>query len=189
MANDDDITGWLQSWSAGDDAARDAVFEQMYAQLKRIAIGALRAQSGQATFEPTVLLNDALMKFLGNGAPRASNREHFAGIVARAMRQVLVDRSRRRLSDKRGAGQRALSLDEVHDLPAATPESVLGFDRVLAQLAELDPQAAEVVQLRVFTGLTIDETAQALGIHPSAVNREWAAARAWLKERLDDGAR
>lgn len=188
MANDDDITGLLQAWSAGAPAARDEVFERMYAQLKRLAIGALRAQAGQATFEPTVLLNDALLKFLDGTAPRASSRQHFAGIVARAMRQVLVDRSRRRLSDKRGAGQRALSLDEVNDLPAATPESVLSFDRVLAELAELDPQAAEVVQLRVFTGLTIDETAQALGIHPSAVNREWAAARAWLKERLGDVA-
>lgn len=188
MGNDDDITGLLQAWSAGEPAARDGVFERMYAQLKRVAIGALRAQAGQATFEPTVLLNDALMKIIDGAAPRASSRQHFASIVARAMRQVLVDRSRRRLSDKRGAGQRPLSLDDVHDLPTVAPGAVLGFDRVLDELAELDPQAAEVVQLRVFTGLTIDETAEALGIHPSAVNREWAHARAWLKERLDDGA-
>jgi RNA polymerase sigma factor (TIGR02999 family) len=187
--DDHDITGLLQAWSGGDAEARDEVFERMYAQLKRLAIGALRAQGGQATFEPTVLLNDALMKFLDAQAPRASSREHFASIVARAMRQVLVDRSRRRLADKRGAGQRALSLDEVQDLPAGAPTALLGFDAVLAELAELDPQAAEVVQLRVFTGLTIDETAEALGIHPSAVNREWALARAWLKDRLGDGER
>ncbi|MDC8012098.1 ECF-type sigma factor [Tahibacter soli] len=185
--NHDDITGMLKAWSAGDAAARDAVFERMYAQLKRLAVGALRAQAGQATFEPTVLLNDALLKLVGSEAPRAHDRGHFAGIVARAMRQVLVDRSRRRLADKRGAGQRPLSLDEAHDLPAATPESVLGFDRVLDEFADLDPQAAEVVHLRVFAGLTIDETAQALGLHPSSVNREWAHARAWLKERLDHG--
>ncbi|MEZ5544916.1 MAG: ECF-type sigma factor [Lysobacteraceae bacterium] len=181
-----DITGLLADWLDGDAAARDAVFERMYAQLKRIAIGTLRAQAGQDTFEPTVLLNDALMKFLGGEAPRVSSREHFASIVARAMRQVLVDRSRRRLTDKRGIGERALSLDEVEHIPAVAPAALLGFDRVLEELASLDPQAAEVVQLRVFTGLTIDETAQALGIHASAVNREWAHARAWLRDRLGD---
>jgi RNA polymerase sigma factor (TIGR02999 family) len=186
MGNEDDITGLLQAWSAGEAGARDEVFERMYAQLKRLAIGALRAQGGQATFEPTVLLNDALLKLVDGAAPRASSREHFVGIVARAMRQVLVDRSRRRLADKRGAGQRALSLDEVQDLPAVAPAAMIGFDRVLEELAELDPQAAEVVQLRVFTGLTIDEAALALGISPSAVNREWAHARAWLKDRLGD---
>lgn len=185
--HNDDITGMLKAWSAGDATARDAVFERMYAQLKRLAIGALRAHGGQATFEPTVLLNDALIKLVGGDAPVAHDRGHFAGIVARAIRQTLVDRSRRRLADKRGAGQRPLSLDDVHDLPAATPESVLGFDRVLDEFAALDPEAAEVVHLRVFAGLTIDETAQALGIHPSAVNREWAHARAWLKERLARG--
>lgn len=181
-----DITGLLADWLDGDADARDAVFGRMYAQLKRIAAGTLRTQAGQETFEPTALLNDALMKFLGEQVPRASSRQHFASIVARAMRQVLVDRSRRKLADKRGSGERALSLDEVQHLPGMAPAAVLGFDRVLEELTQLDPQAAEVVQLRVFTGLTIDETAQALGIHPSAVNREWAHARAWLRDRLDD---
>lgn len=181
-----DITGLLADWLGGDASARDAVFERMYTQLKRIAVGTLRTQAGQDTFEPTALLNDALMKFLGDEAPRAASREHFASIVARAMRQVLVDRSRRKLADKRGNGERALSLDDVQHLPAVAPAAMLGFDRVLEELAQLDPQAAEVVQLRVFTGLTIDETAQALGIHPSAVNREWAHARAWLRDRLGD---
>jgi RNA polymerase sigma factor (TIGR02999 family) len=188
MANDDDITGLLQAWSAGAPAARDEVFEKMYAQLKRLAIGALRTQAG-ATFEPTVLLNDALLKIVDGAAPRASSRQHFAGIVARAMRQVLVDRSRRRSSDKRGSGQKPLSLDDVDDLPAVEPGALIGFDRVLDELAELDPRAAEVVQLRVFAGLTIDETAQAMEISPQAVNREWAHARAWLKDRLDDDGR
>ncbi len=181
-----DITGLLADWLDGDAAARDVVFEHMYAQLKRIAIGTLRTQAGLETFEPTVLLNDALMKFLGSDVPRADSREHFSSIVARAMRQVLVDRSRRKLSDKRGAGERPLSLDDVQHLPAVAPSQMLGFDRLLEELSELDPQAAQVVQLRVFTGLTIDETAHAMNLHPSAVNREWAHARAWLRDRLGD---
>jgi RNA polymerase sigma factor (TIGR02999 family) len=188
MAEDIDITGLLRQWSAGEAAARDAVFERMYIELKRIAVGALRAERGQVTFEPTALLNDALARLLDGAAPQLNDRRHFVGIVARVIRQVLIDRSRRRLSDKRGAGERALSLDDVVDLPQVAPPEMLTFDRVLVEFAELDPQAAEVVQLRVFTGLTIDETAQALGISPSAVNREWTHARAWLRERLESAA-
>jgi RNA polymerase sigma factor (TIGR02999 family) len=185
MADDIEITQLLRQWSAGEASARDEVFERMYAQLKRIAVNALKAERGQVTFEPTALLNDALARMLEGAVPRLNDRRHFAGIVARVIRQVLIDRSRRRMSDKRGAGERALSLDDVHELPQVAPPELLNFDRVLGELAELDPQAAEVVQLRVFTGLTIDEAAQALQISPSAVNREWAHARAWLKERLE----
>lgn len=185
MRDDPDITELLQLWSAGEPHARDAVFERMYAQLKRVAVNALRAEHGQVTFEPTALLNDALARLLEGSVPRLQDRKHFVGIVARVIRQVMVDRSRRRMSDKRGAGERPLSLDAVHDLPHVAPSELLHFDRVLDELAELDPQAAEVVQLRVFTGLTINEAAQVLAISPSAVNREWAHARAWLRDRLE----
>ena len=186
---DDDITGLLRAWSDGAAGARDAVFVRMYAELKRVAAGALRAHAGQATFEPTALLNDALLKFLDSAAPSASSRGHFTSIVARAMRQVLIDRSRRRLSDKRGAGERALSLDDVGDLPDVAPAELIGLDGLLLELAELDPIAAEVVQLRVFAGLTIDEAAETLELHPARINREWAQARAWLKDRLSDADR
>ena len=100
------------------------------------------------------------------------------------MRQVLVDRARRKQADKRGAGLVPEPLDGQDIAEGATPEQILAVDEALARLADLDPRAASVLELRVFGGLTIDETAAAMGIHPSAVNREWAFASAWLKQQL-----
>lgn len=185
QASIDDITGWIRDWQDGDAAARDRVFTRLYGELKRLAAAVLRSESGHDTLQPTALLNDALIKLTTAAqAPAAEDRGHFAHIVARAMRQVLVDRARRKLADKRGAGEVPLSL-EGHDAAlTATPAETVALDDALSRLAELDPRAASVVELRVFAGLTIDETARALGIHPSAVNREWAHASAWLKQQL-----
>lgn len=182
----DDITGWIKEWQDGDDRARDRVFERLYGQLKRLAWSVLRSESGHETLQPTALLNDALMKLLKARAPAADDRGHFARIVARAMRQILVDRARRKLADKRGAGQRPLAFDaERHDVAlTASPEQMVSFDQAMQALADLDPTAAAVVELRVFAGMTIEETALALEMHPSAVNREWAHASAWLKCNL-----
>ena len=182
----DDITGLLQAWASGAHDARDEAFRQLYGRLKMLAIAALKSQSGKMTFEPTVLLNDALLKLMSGSVPKVNDREHFVSIVARSIRQVLVDRSRRRMSEKRGEGTKPLSLDEIDDLPEVSASETLGLCKLLQELERLDPQAAEVVNLRVFAGLTIDETALAMKLHPSAVNREWSAARAWLKDRLDD---
>jgi RNA polymerase sigma factor (TIGR02999 family) len=184
-ANADDITGWIRDWQHGDPAARDRVFTRLYTELKRLAAAVLRSESGHDTLQPTALLNDALIKLtLAARAPQADDRKHFARIVARAMRQVLVDRARRKLADKRGAGEAPLSLDEHDAALSANPADLIALDDALGTLAQLDARAASVVELRVFAGLTIDETAQALDIHPSSVNREWAHASAWLKQHL-----
>lgn len=187
QATPDDITGWIRDWQEGDAAARDRVFTRLYAELRRLAAVVLRSESGHDTMQPTALLNDALMKLIAARAPQAEDREHFARIVARAMRQILVDRARRKLADKRGSGAKPVSLED-HDAPVdATPADLVALDDALATLARLDARAASVVELRVFAGFTIDETAQALGIHPSAVNREWAHASAWLKQHAFSG--
>ena len=179
---DEDITSWIRAWQDGDSGARDRVFERLYGELKRLAAAVLRSESGHETLQPTALLNDALMKLIeAERAPGAEDRGHFARIVARAMRQILVDRARRKLADKRGAGARPLPLHEHDAASDADPAHLVAVDTALASLARLDPRAAAVVELRVFGGLTIDEAAVALGISPSAVNREWAHAVAWLK--------
>lgn len=180
-AGADDITGWIRDWQDGDAAARDRVFTRLYGELKRLAAAVLRSESGHETLQPTALLNDALMKLLQARAPQAEDRGHFARIVARAMRQILIDRARRKLADKRGAGERPLSLEDHDAALSASPADLVALDDALSTLARLDARAAAVVELRVFGGLTIDETARALAIHPSAVNREWAHASAWLK--------
>ncbi|MBP8119628.1 MAG: sigma-70 family RNA polymerase sigma factor [Burkholderiales bacterium] len=180
----DEITHWIKDWQDGDAAARDRVFSRLYAELKRLAAAVLRSESGHETLQPTALLNDALMKLIQAKAPQAEDRGHFARIVARAMRQILIDRARRKLADKRGAGEKPLSLED-HDLAmSASPLDLVALDDALTSLAQLDPRAASVVELRVFAGLTIEETAQTLEIHPSAVNREWAHACAWLKSNV-----
>lgn len=185
QANVDDITGWIRDWQDGDAAARDRVFTRLYGELKRLAAAVLRSESGHDTLQPTALLNDALIKLtLAARAPQVDDRGHFARVVARAMRQVLVDRARRKLADKRGGGEVLLSLEGHDAASSANPAELIALDNALAALAKLDPRAASVVELRVFAGLTIDETAQAIDIHPSAVNREWAHASSWLKAHL-----
>lgn len=181
QAHADDITGWIRDWQAGDAAARDRLFSRLYHELRRLAAAVLRSESGHDTLQPTALLNDALMKLIQSRPPAAEDRGHFARIVARAMRQILIDRARRKLAEKRGAGEKPLSLEQHDAVLEASPADVVALDDALSQLARLDARAAAVVELRVFGGLTIDETAQTLGIHPSAVNREWAHACAWLK--------
>jgi RNA polymerase sigma factor (TIGR02999 family) len=182
--NHDDVTGWIREWQEGDAAARDRVFLRLYGELRRLAAAVLRSESGHETLQPTALLNDALMKLIQSRAPQAEDRGHFARIVARAMRQILIDRARRKLADKRGAGERPLSLDQHDAALSSSPADLVALDDALSQLGRFDARAAAVVELRVFGGLTIDETAQALAIHPSAVNREWAHATAWLKSHV-----
>ena len=183
MENTADITGWIRDWQDGDALARDRVFAQLSADPRRRAAAVLRSETGHDTMHPTALLNDALIKLIeAQKAPAAEDRGHFARIVARAMRQILVDRARRKLADKRGAGVVPESLDAGLEIPLmANPAELVALDDALGTLAELDPRAAAVVELRVFAGLTIDEAAQALDISPSSVNREWAHACAWLK--------
>lgn len=185
-ANADDITGWLNDWQQGDALARDRVFGRLYAEMKRLAATVLRSESGHDTLQPTALLNDALMKLIQARAPDVEDRGHFIRVVARAMRQILIDRARRKLAEKRGAGVVPESIDDIDVAGIGSPHELVALDDALAVLAKLDPRAAAVVEMRVFAGLTIEETAQALDIHPSSVNREWAQASAWLREQLGD---
>ena len=188
MATDfDNITGWLNDWQQGDPLARDRVFTRLYAEMKRMAAAVLRSESGHDTMQPTALLNDALMKLIQSRAPDVEDRGHFIRVVARAMRQILIDRARRKLAEKRGGGVVPESIDDVDVAGLGSPDELVALDDALSVLAELDPRAAAVVEMRVFAGLTIEETARALDIHPSAVNREWAHASAWLREQLGDG--
>jgi RNA polymerase sigma factor (TIGR02999 family) len=182
----DDNTGWLADWQQGDATARDRVFSRLYAEMRRLAAAVLRSESGHATLQPTALLNDALMKLIQARPPDVEDRGHFVRVVARAMRQILIDRARRKLADKRGGGQVPESIDAIDVAGMGSPEEIVALDAALGALATLDPRAAAVVEMRVFAGLTIEETARALDIHPSAVNREWAQASAWLRERLGD---
>lgn len=179
-----EITAWIADWQQGDADARDRVFTHLYPELRRLANAVLRSNADHHTLEATALLNDALMKLIQSRPPAAEDRVHFARIVARAMRQILIDRARRKLADKRGGGERALPIEDFDAVELGTPGELIALDDALQRLAEFDARAATVVELRVFVGLTIDETAHAMSLHPATVNREWAHATAWLKQHV-----
>lgn len=177
----DTFTQLLQRWQDGDARAGDALLAHVYAELRGLAAHWLR-DSGGVTLQPTALVNEGLLKLLGQ-VGEFESRAHFFGSAARAMRQVLVDAARRRQADKRGGGEAALTLGAA-DAQGTDPIDLLLLDDVLRRLEALDPQQARIVELRYFVGLSLEETAEALDLHVSRVSREWAMARAWLRHAL-----
>jgi len=180
-----ELTQLLALWGQGDAQSGEQAVALVYHELKRLAASLLSGGGGGVTLQPTALVNEALIKLLGAAAQNFDNRAHFFGAAGRAMRQVLVDRARRRSSEKRGSGEMALALDDAPDVSTGDQIDVLELDAALRQLEALDPSQVRIVELRYFVGLSIEETAAVLNLHPSAVNREWAMARAWLKCALD----
>lgn len=161
----------------------DAMAEEVYAELRRVAAAYLRRERPGQTLQPTALVNEAYVRLAGQH-PRFQNRAHFCAIAANAMRQILVERARARKAQKRGGGAARVTLQ---DHMAISPEAALDLavlDEALTRLAALDPQQARIVELRFFGGLSVDEAADALGISPATVKRHWAVARAWLAREL-----
>lgn len=150
----------------------------------------MRGEAVGHTLQPTALVNEVYLRLVDQSRAGWQNRAQFFGVAAQVMRRVLVDHARARCSEKRGGGARAITLDDVHDASQASASSsavdILALHEALEKLATLDPGQARVVELRYFTGLNIDETAEALGISPATVKREWAVARAWLRRELSD---
>jgi RNA polymerase sigma factor (TIGR02999 family) len=170
----------------------------VYDELRRIAARYVSRERPGQTLQATALVNEAFVR-LAAERPRAfQNRTHFLAIAALSMRQILVQRARARRAAKRGGAPNRVTLDDAHVAPGrvaagfeVTPASapgdvdVLWLDRALTQLAEFDPDQAKVVELRYFGGLTVEETADAVGVSPATVKRQWTMARAWLKAELD----
>ena len=182
-ANPGELTELLAHWGQGDAVAGERALTMVYAELKRMAAGLLHG--GRAvTLQTTALVNEALIKMLGVDAARFDNRAHFFGVAARAMRQILVDHARRRAADKRGGGEALVEWPPGLDVGVEDSVDLLALDQALRQLEALDADQVRIVELRYFVGLSIEETGAVLGLHPSAVNREWVMARAWLKHAL-----
>lgn len=179
-----DLTSLLAEWRAGDHSARERVVEATYAELRSLAAGYLRGERPGHTLQPTALVHEALMRLLGP-RPVWENRRHFFGAAARAMRQVLVDHARRKRAEKRGGDAERVELADIALPPQLALVDILALDEALNRLEQLDPTGLRIVELRFFAGLSIEETAAAMQMHPSAVNREWTAARAWLKKELE----
>jgi len=158
----------------------------VYAELRRLAAARLARLPPGQTLQPTALVHEAYLKLLKDRPERWQNRAHFCAIAAHAMRQILIERARARDALKRGGGQPRVTFDE--GLNAAAPDNpidLVALDAALDRLAALDASQARLVELRFFGGLSIEETAEAMGISPATVKRHWAVARAWLAKELD----
>jgi RNA polymerase sigma-70 factor, ECF subfamily len=157
----------------------------VYDELRRIAAGYIRRERPGQTLQATALVNEAFVR-LASEQPRSfANRQHFVAIAALSMRQILVQRARARKAAKRGGAPDRVTLDE--GLVSAEPPGVdvLALDEALTRLAALDREQARIVELRYFGGLTVEETADVIGVSPATVKRQWAMARAWLKRAVD----
>jgi RNA polymerase sigma factor (TIGR02999 family) len=187
-----DLTRLLDAAAGGDPRAAAELLPLVYEELRWLAAHKLRRENPGQTLQPTALVHEAYLRLVGDVAPGESpggmfaNRTHFFAAAADAMRRILVDHARRKKSRKRGGGRPRAEFRE--DALAAPEESdeILAVDEALAGLAAADPQAAELVKLRYFAGLSIDETAQALNISPRSADRLWAYARAWLQRAIGD---
>ena len=175
---------------AGDDRAVEQLLPLVYDELRRLAGGYLRRERPGQTLQATALVHEAYVRLIKDGGQPWNDRAHFIGIAARSMRQILVERARRRRAAKRWGGQERITLDE-RVLGLAAPNGgvdLVALDGALERLAALDPQQARIVELRYFGGLTVEETAAAVNLSPATVKRHWSLARAFLKKALDGPA-
>ena len=178
------VTQLLVRWSEGNVAARDALIPLVYDELRRVARYALGHQRPDHTLGSTALVHEAYMRLVGRDSVRFENRAHFFAVAAQLMRRILVDHARERNAAKRGGNNLTLVLDEAIALPATRNVDLVALDDALTALADLDARQANIVEMRFFGGLSIDETSLVLGISPATVKREWMTARTWLYDEM-----
>jgi len=178
------VTQLLVNWGRGDQDALAELTPLVYEELRRLAARYMRRERPDMTLQSTALVHEAYLRLVDQKNARWQNRAHFFGVASQLIRRILVDHARRHHTAKRGAGEMVLSLDDAAGLPNQRGVDLIALDRALDALAELDPQQSRVVELRFFTGLTVEETAEALGISTATVKRDWTAARAWLRRTI-----
>lgn len=180
-----DITGLLTQWSGGDRSALDCLMPVVYGELHRIAERYFRHERPDNTLQPTALVNEAYLRLVRQSDVSLKNRAQFFGVAATTMRRILVERARARNASKRGSGEYKLDLTDVSDVPVDRSElDLLALDKALDELASFDPQQSRIVEAKFFGGLSIEETADVLGVSAATVKREWALARSWLFREL-----
>lgn len=179
------VTLLLSRWRAGDREALDALMPLVYEELRRLARHYLQQERPDHTLQSTALVHEAYVRLLGQDPPEWKSRTHFFGFAARLMRQILVDHARSHKAAKRGGNSLKLTLEEGLEHGRGKDLDVVALDDALNHLAELSPQQSQIVELRFFSGLTIEDTSEVLGISPATVKRSWTAARAWLFREMN----
>lgn len=178
-----EVTRLLRAYGAGDRAALDRLMPLVYRQLRGIARAQLNDEA-RPPLETTGLVHEAYIRLAAAETLSVEDRAHFMSIAARAMRRILIDHARRRSAQKRGAGVPDVTLDSKQPGVPMRDDALLALDRALARLSELNPRQGAVVEYKVFADMTDEETAQALGVSPRTVKRDWRSARAWLNREL-----
>jgi RNA polymerase sigma-70 factor (ECF subfamily) len=181
------ISDLVEDASRGHAAAMSELLPIVYQELRRVAAGYLRRERPGQTLQATALVHEAYLRLLREQQVSWQNRAHFCAIAANSMRQILVERARARHAAKRGGDRQRITLDEAV-APAHADDAgvdIDALDQALTRLAALDAQQARLVELRYFGGLTIEETAEVLGVSPATVKRSWVVAKAWLRKELD----
>ena len=178
------VTALLQDWRRGDQTALDRLIPLVYDELRRVARARLKAEPAGHTLRATALVHEAYLRLTDVDRMTWQNRTHFFAVAARLMRQVLVDHARRKRAAKRGGGATLVGFDDASVASGGSAVDALALDEALNALSTLDPRLCRVVELKFFAGLNIEETAEALGLSPVTIERDWATAKAWLYQRL-----
>ncbi len=186
----EEITGLLLDWGKGDKAALDRVIPLVYQELRRLAHRQMRRERAGNTLQTTALISEAYLRLVDYARVRPRDRAHFFAIAAQAMRRILIERARSHRSAKRGSGGQKVSLDEAAEVADESNEraaDLLALDEALTNLAAIDPRKAEIVELKYFGGMTIEETAEVLEVSTPTVERNWQMAKIWLHREVSKG--
>lgn len=184
MATNQDVTQLLIKWKNGDKSALDQLVPLVYQELRTLARSYLRHERRDHTLQATALVHELFIRLVTDGGANFQDRSHFFGVAARAMRQILVAHARQHGAMKRGGGQEMVDLDAVPEPSVKAEMDVTALDAALSALADTDPLQAKIVELRVFGGYTIEETAELAGCSHATVSREWQLARIWLYREM-----
>ena len=178
-----DVTRLLVAWSNGDETALEGLMPLVYAELRRVASRRLARERGHS-LQATALVHEAYLRLVDQRSVRWQNRAHFFAIAARLMRRILIDHARARRTSRRGHGAPVVSLDSAPEIVTIRAASLIALDDALCRLAEIDPRKSQVVELRYFGGLSVEETAEVLGVSGVTVMRDWSTAKAWLHRAI-----
>jgi RNA polymerase sigma factor (TIGR02999 family) len=179
-----DVTQILNAIERGDTQATDELLPLVYEELRLLAAQKLSHEPPGQTLQATALVHEAYLRLVGDQPHEWKNRGHFFAAAAEAMRRILVDNARHKQAEKCGGRRARVALDDADVADPATPEEIMALDDALARFAAEDPQAAEIVKLRLFAGLSVDQAAQAIGVSRATAYRQWTYARAWLRSEI-----
>src|SRR5262245_23058396 len=179
-----EVTQILEAFQRGEQKAATELLPIVYAELRRLAAHKMAVENPGQTLQPTALVHEAWLRLTGGEDRKWNDRTHFFSAAAEAMRLILVDKARRKRTERHGGGQQRVEMPELASAVAENDDKVLAVNEALEKFAALDPQKAELVKLRYFVGMTLDQAAEALGISERTAKRYWAFARAWLHEEI-----